>query len=295
MSRKVTLISLIVLTVFASLLAAQSSNMFFSDVLNAKALFSSYPTIISTMPALMLSVITVIVFLGLIRSYIRPNSKKKLLKNYTIISLVVSGIGFVTSILTGVVVYKSFVKPYPFPGYTIIFMVIHLLIIASCVYALVSCFKKMPEDTEEFKVDFKHVLKTIGWFLFISMTFNRFGMFLAMPAYVYLRNLYYTFFFYLYLLMPVAIGTYKVLLLLGYIEKLKTKKIFSIVLLACNICLFIPIIIVGAVHSDAVSAVSAAMPLERLSSMPIEILIHFFTYLGVILPLFIQVVKQKEE
>ena len=80
MSRKVTLISLIVLTVFASLLAAQSSNMFFSDVLNAKALFSSYPTIISTMPALMLSVITVIVFLGLIRSYIRPNNKKKLLK-----------------------------------------------------------------------------------------------------------------------------------------------------------------------------------------------------------------------
>ena len=95
--------------------------------------------------------------------------------------------------------------------------------------------------------------------------------------------------------MPVAIGTYKVLLLLGYIEKLKTKKIFSIVLLACNVCLFIPIIIVGAVHSDAVSAVSAAMPLERLSSMPIEILIHFFSYLGVILPLFIKVVKQKEE
>ena len=50
---------------------------------------------------------------------------------------------------------------------------------------------------------------------------------------------------------------------------------------ALNIVLFAITMIIGANDSAFVSAVSAAAPLERLGSMPMEILIHFVAYLGV--------------
>ncbi len=293
MNRMKVLISLIVLTIVSSLIAVQSTNCFMYDVINIKALFSGAPVIIATLPPLLLSAITVLAFLGIIRTYLRPNSKKKLMKNYLIISIVLSGLGFITSLLAGIVVYKSLVNNNPFPGYSLLLMIVHLIILGSALYGLLFCLKKVEDDTEVVKVNFFHVLKTIGWFLFISMVYNRLGAFLAIPTYIYLRNLYLTFPFFLYLLVPVAIGVYKVLLLLGYIKDIKKKKIWSIVLLAVNVCLFIPVVIIGMLNTGAVSAVSFAMPLERISSMPVEIIIHFLTYTGVMVLLLVKAFKEK--
>ena len=61
----------------------------------------------------------------------------------------------------------------------------------------------------------------------------------------------------------------------------KSYLIPVIVVAACNIVLFAVTAIIGINDSAFVSAVSAAAPLERLGSMPMEILIHFVTYLGV--------------
>lgn len=295
MNRRTVLLSLIVLTIISSIVAVQSTNYFMADVLNHAVLFSKHSSFLVTFPSLMFSVLTAMAFLGIVRVYLRPNSKKRLLKTYTIIALVVSGIGLLTVILSAIQVYGSLIKPYPFPGYLIIFMIVHILVIAACIYGLAVCIKKMPEDTEEFKVDFKHVLKTIGWFLFISMAYNRLGNFFAIPVYIYLRNLYLSFPFFIYLLMPIAIGVYKVLDLLGYLQSIKQRKIFTICMLSTNVVLFAAIIIIGILRTDMVSAISFAMPLERVSSMPVEIIIHFLTYTGVILPLFIRAIKMKEE
>ena len=285
MNRRTVLLSLIVLTIISSIVAVQSTNYFMADILNHAVLFSKHSSFLVTFPSLMFSVLTVMAFLGIVRVYLRPNSKKRLLKTYTIIALVVSGIGLLTVILSALQVYGSLIKPYPFPGYLIIFMIVHILVIAACIYGLAVCIKKMPEDTEEFKVDFKHVLKTIGWFLFISMAYNRLGNFFAIPIYIYLRNLYLSFPFFIYLLMPIAIGVYKVLDLLGYLKSIKQRKIFTGPIRSCYRLL----------RTDMVSAISFAMPLERVSSMPVEIIIHFLTYTGVILPLFIRAIKMKEE
>ena len=48
-----------------------------------------------------------------------------------------------------------------------------------------------------------------------------------------------------------------------------------------NIGLFASIVVLGMNDSTFISAVSAAAPLERLGSMPMEIMIHFVVYLGV--------------
>ena len=293
MTRKFTLISLIVLTVLSSLFAIQSSNMLGHDLINKDVLFGPNSVIIASLPPTFLSVITVILFLGIIRVYLRPNSKKKLIRLYLILIGVFSFLGFVTAILSGAVVYKSFVKPYPFPGFVIIFMVVHLLILGASVLSFI-LLKKLPDDTEVFKVDVKHVFKTIGWFLFISMTYNRLGMLLAMPIYVQLRTLYLTFPFYLYLLVPVALGAYKVCDLLGYFGDKQSRVIYLGITLGVSVILLVAIVVLGLTHTESISAVSPAMPLERIASMPVEIIIQSLTYLGLGITLLVFALKKQE-
>ena len=136
----------------------------------------------------------------------------------------------------------------------------------------------MPEDEEKFQVKPLHVLHTFGLYLLIALAFNRFGAFLLMPVYVQWSTLYMTFVYFLFLLVPMALLVIKVLKIL---EIGKSYFIPVIAVAACNIVLFAITAIIGINDSAFISAVSAAAPLERLGSMPMEILIHFVTYLGV--------------
>ena len=79
-------------------------------------------------------------------------------------------------------------------------MIAHLLVLGGAIFGLVWYVRRLPADTEQFKVGAKHVFFTMGWFLFVALAFNRFGAFLTMPMYVELRNFYLTFLFYLFLL-----------------------------------------------------------------------------------------------
>ena len=154
--------------------------------------------------------------------------------------------------------------------------------------------KKMPEDTGRVKVNFLHVLKTIGWFMFIGMVFNRFGMLLGAPTYIYLRNLHLTFPFYIYLLMPLFLGVIEVLYILKLVDR---KKLFllGIIALGLNVVFFAYIAIMGLNDTGFVSSLSQAMPLERMASKPLEILIHFLSYAGVGAAILVQNRKPKEQ
>ena len=136
----------------------------------------------------------------------------------------------------------------------------------------------MPEDQEKFKVTAKHVFYTIGIYLLIALTFNRFGAFLFMPIYVQWSTLYKTFIYYLFLLVPLALLIIKTCKILEIGNK---HFVPALVVAIINICLFTAIVIIGKGDTTFISAVSAAAPLERLGSMPMEILIHFVAYLGV--------------
>ena len=74
-----------------------------------------------------------------------------------------------------------------------------------------------------------------------------------------------------------ALLVIKVLGIYGY----KPLFILVVVVAALNVVLFAVIAIIGINDSAFISAVSAAAPLERLGSMPMELFIHFFTYFGV--------------
>jgi MFS family permease len=277
MNKKFVIISLIIIALFGSLLTFYASNLFFSDVANFGAGFSNV-TLFATLPAMLLGAIFIAAPLYIVRLYKRPENKKALSRLYLIIACALSVLGLIFAVLAGVINYRGNFVSYPFPGYLIIMMVVFALIIACSIFVFFKFVKDMPEDNEKFKGGVKHVLHTIGLYLLIALAFNRCGAFLLAPVYIQWSNLYKTFVYYLFLLIPMALLVVKMLKVL---DLSKNTFIPSLVVGILNIVLMVVIVVLGSNDSSFISAVSAAAPLERLGSMPMEILIHFFAYLGV--------------
>ena len=291
MSKKFSLIALAIIAVLGSLVAFAASNLFFTDVpyfgpnIMDTALFASFTV-------LLFGAYFVMGPMYIVRSYLKPNIRKRMSKTYLKTTIVLAGLGFVFAILAGVINYKgNFLAPYPFPGFIIVMMVAHLLVLGGAIFALVKPVKALPEDTEQFKVGAKHVFFSMGWFLFVALAFNRFGSFLTMPMYVELRNFHLTFLFYLFLLVPMAILVKKVF---DVYEVKFNKFVYVIALFAVNLVLFVAVAIIGMNDTTFVSSLSPAMPLERLAAKPVEIIIHFASQFGILLAWLIREIKAKK-
>ena len=287
MSKKFVMISLAIIAVVGSLLTFYASNLFFSDVSNFG---SGSPTIFATFPSMLFGAMLIAAPLYIVRLYKRPENKKALSKLYLIIAAVLAFLGIVFAVLGGVVNYRGNFVSYPFPGYLIIFIVLHVLVLAASIFTFIKFVKPMPEDASKFKGGAKHVFHTLGLYLLIALAFNRFGAFLLMPVYVQWSSLYMTFVYYLFMLIPMALLVIKVLGILGY----KPLFIPTVVVAALAVVLFAITAIIGVNDSAFISAVSAAAPLERLGSMPMEILIHFVAYAGVSAYYIVKEVKAKK-
>ena len=277
MSKRFVIISLSILAVIGSIWTFYASNMFFGDVSNFGAGFMK-TTLFVTIPGLLLGALFVTACLFIVRFYLRPNSRKILCRNYLFIAMALGGFGLIFTILGAAINMHSLTKPYPFPGYLIIMLFINILVIACSIVTLFMRVRKMPDDTEKYRCSFKHILHTYGLFLLIALAFNRFGAFLLAPVYVQWSTFYKTFVYYLFLLIPMALLVVKVLKIL---EIRKHFLIPVVVIGVLNAGLMIAILLLGANDTAFVSAVSAAAPLERLGSMPMELFIHFFAYFGV--------------
>ena len=276
MSKKFVIISLAILAVIGSIWAFYASNMFFGDVSNFGAGFMK-TTLFVTLPGLVLGAMFVTASLFIVRFYLRPNSRKILCRNYLFIAMALGCFGVIFTILASILNF-GFDKPYPFPGYLIIMLVLHILVVAASAVVLFKIVLKMPDDSEKYKVSIKHIFHTLGLFLLIALAFNRFGAFLLAPVYVQWSTLYKTFVYYLFLLIPMALLVIKVLKLLEIRQNFLLPVLIVAVL---NAGLMLAIVLLGSKDAAFVSAVSAAAPLERLGSMPMELFIHFFTYFGV--------------
>ena len=291
MSKKFSLIALAIIAVLGSLMAFAASNLFFTDVpyfgphIMDTAIFLSFT-------ALLFGAYFVIGAMYIVRSYLKPNIRKKMSKTYLKTTMVLAGLGFVFAILAAVINYNgNFLASAPFPGFIILMMVVHLLVLGGSIFALLKPVKALPEDTEEFKVGAIHVFFPMGSFLFTALAFNRFGAFLTMPIYVELRNFYQTVFFYLFLLVPMAILVKKVF---DVFELKLNRFIYVIILFAINLVLFIVVAIIGLNDTTFVSSLSPAMPLERLAAKPVEIIIHFASQFGILLAWLIREIKAKK-
>ena len=290
MSKKFSLIALAIIAVLGSLVTIYACNLFFTDVpyfgpnIMDTAIFASFS-------AMFFGAYFVMGALYICRAHLRPKTIKRLSSTYLKITIVLSALGFIFALLAGLVNYGTLLSKYPFPGFVIIAMLLHLLVLAASIFAMVKFVKPMPEDEEKFKVGAKHVFFTLGWFLFVALAFNRFGAFLTMPIYVELRNFYQTVFFYLFLLVPMAILVKKVF----DVFELKLNRFLYVVIVASiNLFLFVVVVIIGMSDTTFVSSLSPAMPLERLAAKPVEIIIHFASQFGILLAWLIREIKAKK-
>ena len=293
LSKRNLVISLAVLTLVGSLLTVLSSNMFFDDIFNI-AVGLSRSTLFATLPAVFLTMDFVAAIFYLLRLYKRPKNFKALSKLYLIIICAMNGVGFISAILAGAVVYHNLLSANPFKGYILIFMILNFLVAAAAGVGLFF-LRKVKDDEEKFKVNFKHVAKTIGWFMFLMMIFNRFGMFMVSPVYIYWRNFALTFPFYLSMLLPLYFGVIKVLRDLDIIKSRKLMMGLAIGGLAGVAVLFGYIGVVAILDSAFISAISPAMPLDRMSSKPIEFGIQLAGLIAVGVILLVFAAKAKEE
>ena len=279
MSKKFLVISLAIIAVIGSIWTFYASNMFFSDVSNFGAGFMN-TTLFVSLTGMLLGAMMVAVPLFIVRFYQRPNSRKVLCRNYLFIAIALAAFGLIFAVLGGVINYRGNFVKYPFPGYLIIMIVLHLAVLVGSAVVLFKKVLKMPEDTEKYKVTVKHVFHTLGLYLLIALAFNRFGAFLLMPVYCQFSTLYKTFVYYLFLLVPMVILAIK---LMRILEIGKNRFLMSLITLIVTTGLMVAILLLGKSDSSFISAVSAAAPLERLGSMPMELFIHFFSYFGVLL------------
>lgn len=290
MSKKFSLIALAIIAVLGSLVTIYACNLFFTDVpyfgpnIMDTAIFAS-------LSALLFGAYFVMGALYICRAHLRPKTIKRLSSTYLKITIVLSVLGFIFALLAGLVNYGTLLSKYPFPGFVIVAMVLHLLVLAASIFAMIKFVKPLPEDEEKFKVTAKHVFFTLGWFLFVALAFNRFGAFLTMPIYVELRNFYQTVFFYLFLLVPMAILVKKAF---DVFELKLNRFIYVIVLFTINLVLFLVVVIIGLNDTTFVSSLSPAMPLERLAAKPVEIIIHFASQFGILLAWLIREIKAKK-
>ena len=279
MSKKFLVISLAIIAVIGSIWTFYASNMFFSDVSNFGAGFMN-TTLFVSLTGMLCGAMLVAAPLFIVRFYQRPNSRKVLCRNYLFIAIALAAFGLIFAVLGGVINYRGNFVKYPFPGYLIIMIVLHLAVLVGSAVVLFMKVLKMPEDTEKYKVTVKHVFHTLGLYLLIALAFNRFGAFLLMPVYCQFSTLYKTFVYYLFLLVPMVILAIK---LMRILEVGKNRFLMSLITLIVATGLMVAILLLGKSDSSFISAVSAAAPLERLGSMPMELFIHFFSYFGVLL------------
>ena len=289
--KQMIILALAVATVLGALFTVLASNMFFSDIVNISAGFA-HATLFVSLPAIAVSMTLTMVVLWVLRTYRHPDCFRRISKLYAIIAIALNGVGVLGCILSAIVVYGNFFSNQPFPGYLLIFLLLNLAIIGMCVFGLLK-LKTVKEDEGRIKINFLYVLKTIGWFLFIVMVFNRLGTLLGAPTYIYLRNLYKTFPFYILLLAPLGLGILVVLNILGLLKK-KQLIISTCAVLGCMLVLWIYTAVMGVNDTGFISSLSQAMPLERMASKPLEMLIQLLSYLGVGAALLVPAFRSKE-
>lgn len=269
----------ILLTSFVSFLTC---NLIYSDISNFVS--GSRLTMIATIPHLMFTLL--LISLGFFFMRYRKLDEKyrsHFKKTYLLMFTIYSFIGFITSLLSGAIVYKNFLAPYPYSGAIIVCLVIHLIIFTFTLSAYIKNKLRSNINDEKYAYKTGYVFKTIFFALFAFISFVRLGCFMTFLFYTDFRHIAYVLTFYFSCLIPVALLIYICLNEIykySYFTNTVTYTIF----------LFIGIICMSIVVSEAttnpllISLISPAMPLERLMTFPVEAILLYG--IAILLPIY---------
>jgi len=249
-----------------NLLASDVSNMFYESI---KIDFAS------SIPLFIISIDFAVGFMFVIKYYRYENRRKSLINLYTIYLAVNSFVAIVFCFITGICVYHSFIKPYPFNGYTIVMLVTNSALLFIGVYLNIYSRKNTKDDPEKKMIKFKHFVYNAIMGLLLYFSFYKLGIILWLPKYVHLRTLYLTIPFYFWSLLPLGYIFHIVFYFLDYYKSYNDALKFLIILFALNIIFGITTIFLGYNFTLFISAISPCLPLERLATSPFDTIITF--------------------
>ena len=272
-NKKFASILLVIIALIGSICAFYMTNLLLSDLGNMfYGVHDAY--IVSSFPGFFIALYFILGAFFVYRYFYRPEFKRRTILTYLFIASCFALIGIITSIITGISIYKNFFAPYPFWGYTIICLIIHILVLLCSIFLNILIRKKLPKDESKKRMSILYILINIISAILVFFAFNRLGAFLISPIYIYWRNLYLTFPFYLSLLLPMAELVHLILFKFDYFDaKPKAGFIYSIVMIILDVVLLSIVIILGYNFSEFVSAISPALGLERLATAPLVIVL----------------------
>ena len=263
-SNKTAYIILIILVVVGSLFTFYTANLLFSDLAN---IFPGYKdnNFITSLPLCMTMNQFILAILYVARYIRRPEYVKSMTKKYLIIFMAFSLVGIITSIMSGVMIYHSFFKPYPIPAYCFTMIVVNVILIAAAIYFYILVCKRVDDDDSKRPFSIKHIFKTIGYSLGLFFVLERFGALLFFPFYIEWRTIYLSWPFILTLLAPLSMVVHSFLYTNEkYFNKPRIGLIFAIVNLSVAIAAHLAVCITGYFNSKLLSAISPAMAIDRL-------------------------------
>ena len=97
-----------------------------------------------------------------------------------------------------------------------------------------------------------------------------------------------------FILTPMYLGVVEVLYILEVVDK-KKLFLFGIIGAGVNVALFAYTAIIGIQDTAFIASLSQTMPVERMTSKPLEMLIHLLAYLGMAAVMIVQAKKKEKE
>ena len=264
MSKKTAGIILIILIVVGSIFTFYSANLLFSDLAN---IFPGYKdnNFIASLPLCMTMNQFILAIIYVARYIRHPEYVKSMTKKYLIIFMAFSLVGIITSIMSGVMIYHSFFKPYPIPAYCFTMILVNVIFIATAVYFYILTVKRMPEDKEKRPFSLKHVFHTMGISFMVFFSLERFGAFLYFPFYIQWRTIYLSWPFVFTLLAPLSMLIQSYLYIYPeYNKKPLIGLIYAIINISVALASHLAICITGYYNTKLLSAISPAMAIDRL-------------------------------
>lgn len=265
------LLFLIIVIVVGAFVTFYSTNLLCSDLSNMfYGVHDMY--IVSSIPLFTLTLDIVCFIIFAVRYFVNPQYLKSMGKLYSIYLIVNSVVGIVTAIITGTSIYHSFVAPYPFGGYTLITLILSILLLALGIVLLIKSIR-MP-DGERKRISLIYIIYNVILGLTLYYTLYTLGSFVWMPVYVQWRTLWLTFPFYMSMLCPMAFAIHVILCRLDLYKTNKARSVTAFVIAIASVVTAFAVIIIGASNPLFISAISPALPIERLATKPVMSLLH---------------------
>lgn len=274
MTKKKTITYLLLTCFIGSLLTYYTANFIFADVGNYTYGYNGY-NYVATIPGVLIALYFIPLTMLIIRTYIRPQYRKRTILLYICILIFFSIIGIISSISAGILAYGSFVKHYPIPYYVIVCLVIHLFVLIFCTYKYISVKKNMKEDSERKKMSFGYVLYSVILPLVIFFAYDRFGALLFGVVYIQTRTLYMTWPVYLWLTAPLLLLLYIVLKGFNVFKSINDQIYYLCLYLIFTLTLGTVTYVTGTHNTLFISAISPAFGLDRLATYPYDFILHF--------------------